>query len=279
MGNRILKESIKTSDEIDQLTWFEYACFTRLILTVDDYGRYPAKPMLLRNILFPIRGDISTDAIEVALKHFVELDLIQVYTVDGKEYLQLTTWAKHQTIRNKKSKYPGPEESDARTAVTNCIQLKSIEGKCSRNPIRIQSESKSEIESSSEYESVSCEVDAEEDDEQDNAGDDETEKKLTGNDRNRQEVLDAWQNAGFPTNTVTLNKVIDLFGKNGKDAMLDAIDKTVEANARSPLRYMIAVLEPSYRPMRFRNSVPAANFTQREYLDDTDDMDRLMAES
>lgn len=126
---------------------------------------------------------------------------------------------------------------------------------------------------------MSCEVDAEEDDEQDNAGDDETEKKLTGNDRNRQEVLDAWQNAGFPTNTVTLNKVIDLFGKNGKDAMLDAIDKTVEANARSPLRYMIAVLEPSYRPMRFRKSVPAANFTQREYLNDTDDMDRLMAES
>lgn len=120
-------------------------------------------------------------------------------------------------------------------------------------------------------------MDAEEYGEKDTRDDDEADVKMIGIDRERQEVLDAWQHAGFPTNTVTLNKVLGLLGQNGKEAMLDAIDRTVEANARSPLRYIIAVLDPDHKPMKFRNQMPAANFTQREYLDDTSDMDRLMA--
>lgn len=165
MGNRILKESIKTSDEIDQLSWFEYACFSRLIVTVDDYGRYYARPMMLKNVLFPLREDISTEAIADAIQHFAELDLIRLYTVNGKEYLQLTTWARHQTIRNKKSKFPGPEDHGICTAPNNCIQLKSFECKCSRNPIRNQSETESEF--ISESKSAPRGGNAEEDDEKD----------------------------------------------------------------------------------------------------------------
>lgn len=277
MGNRILKESIKTSDEIDQLSWFEYACFSRLIVTVDDYGRYYARPMMLRNVLFPLREDIRTDAIADAIKHFAELDLIRLYTVNGKEYLQLTTWARHQTIRNKKSKFPGPEEQETCTAPNNCIQLKSFECECSRNPISIQSETESEYISGSESKSASRGVNAEEDDEKNHGNEEKEDEELTGINRDRQEVLAAWQDAGFSTNSMTLKQVVELFNKNGRNAMLNAIDRTVTANAHSPLRYMIAVLDPDHRPLRCTKQIPAANFQQRKYQDDTDDMDRMMA--
>ena len=49
MGNRILKETIVTSSEVDALSWFEEVFFYRLIVTVDDYGIYPANPVLLQN--------------------------------------------------------------------------------------------------------------------------------------------------------------------------------------------------------------------------------------
>ena len=54
MGNRILKESIRMSEQIDSLSWFEETVFYRLIVTVDDYGVYHANPVVLAHILFPL---------------------------------------------------------------------------------------------------------------------------------------------------------------------------------------------------------------------------------
>ena len=34
--------------------------------------------------------------------------LIERYTVQGQPYLQLPTWAKHQRIRNQRSRFPAP---------------------------------------------------------------------------------------------------------------------------------------------------------------------------
>ena len=59
MGNRILKESICTSNEIDALTWFEEVLFYRLIVSADDYGVYYADPILLAHTLFPRKENIT----------------------------------------------------------------------------------------------------------------------------------------------------------------------------------------------------------------------------
>ena len=58
------------------------------------------------------------------------------YTVSGKPYLQLSTWAKHQSIRNKKSKYPSADERDDEPLESHCIQLQATASKCPRNPIQ-----------------------------------------------------------------------------------------------------------------------------------------------
>ena len=48
MPNRIIKESICTSDTIDQLSPEEEIFFYRLIVNCDDYGRMDARPQILR---------------------------------------------------------------------------------------------------------------------------------------------------------------------------------------------------------------------------------------
>ena len=114
MGNRILKESICMSAEIDALTWFEEVLFYRLIVTVDDYGIYPADPVLLSHILFPRKESVSRKTLSDALASLEKNRLIRRYSVPGQgDFLILTTWTRHQRLRSSRRKYPGPEEAEA----------------------------------------------------------------------------------------------------------------------------------------------------------------------
>ena len=114
MGNRILKETIRTSNEIDALGWFEEVVFYRLIVTVDDYGIYPADPVLLSHILFPRKENISRRMLESALERLEQGGLIRRYRVEGKGvFLCLPTWNRHQRLRKTLRKYPGPDEAAA----------------------------------------------------------------------------------------------------------------------------------------------------------------------
>ena len=106
MPNRILKESVCTSPNIEQLSWFEEVCFYRLIVQCDDYGRLDARPVLLRAKLFPLREDVSSAEVETAVGRLEEMGLLERYTVEDREYLQLLTWAKHQKVRSPRAKYP-----------------------------------------------------------------------------------------------------------------------------------------------------------------------------
>ena len=111
MGNRILKESICMSAEIDALSWFEEVVFYRLIVTVDDKGIYPADPVVLAHILFPRKDHISRKMISDALDTLERNHLIQRYSVTGKgEFLFLVSWNQHQRLRNSRPKYPSPDE-------------------------------------------------------------------------------------------------------------------------------------------------------------------------
>lgn len=125
MPTRYLKESIKTSDSIDQLTWFEEVLFYRLIVSVDDFGRYDGRASVIKSMLFPLKDNVSVKTIESALVKLVSVNLISVYERNGKRYLHLPSWNTHQTSpRAAKSKYPDPNEEqieDAEHMQSNCI--------------------------------------------------------------------------------------------------------------------------------------------------------------
>lgn len=137
MPNRILKESICTSDNIDQLSAFQETVFYRLIVNCDDYGRFDGRPKIIASKLFPLK-DIRSNQIEDALRALTSAELVTLYMVDGKPFLQMNTWDRHQTIRAKKSKYPSPDEG-VKASANNCKQMQADANKCSRNPIQSES--------------------------------------------------------------------------------------------------------------------------------------------
>lgn len=110
MPNRIIKESICRSDTINSLSCFEEVLFYRLIVACDDYGRFDGRPSVIKGYCFPLK-DTSVKDIEAALAKLVGTGLVQMYEVQGKPVLQLSTWSRHQQVRAKKSKYPSPDES------------------------------------------------------------------------------------------------------------------------------------------------------------------------
>ena len=131
MPNRILKESICTSENVEQLSAFEETFFYRLIVNCDDYGRMDARAKILKARLYPLKH-INERQIENALKAVQDAGLVIIYAVDNKPYLQIKTWEKHQQVRAKKSKYPPMDDSI-------CRQMISVDNKCPRNPIQSES--------------------------------------------------------------------------------------------------------------------------------------------
>ena len=139
MPNRIIKESICTSDNLDQLSAFQETMFYRLLVNCDDYGRMDARPKILAAKLFPLK-DIRTSQIEEGLRALTSAELVIIYEVDGKPFLQMKTWERHQQIRAKKSKYPSPESGNI-VSDSTCKQMIEDDSKCPRNPIQSESES------------------------------------------------------------------------------------------------------------------------------------------
>lgn len=125
MPNRIIKESICTSENLNNLSADEEVFFYRLMVNCEDYGRADARPQILRAKCFPLRTEqIKLETIKRWLYALARAKLIILYEVDGRPYLQMTTWATHQQIRAKKSKFPGPDDANAR--------LISLEIKCNQ---------------------------------------------------------------------------------------------------------------------------------------------------
>lgn len=167
MPNRVLSESVKRSEQIDQLSWFDEVVFYRALLTADDYGCLDGRPKLLKSDLFPTRDDVTRKAIEDSLAKLTSTDLLRSYEVSGKPYMLFPTWEKHQRIRRKKQKYPWPcgRENDVcpygitecrKTAATCCqsaADCRQVADKCRTSAVNCPPESESESESESIRES------------------------------------------------------------------------------------------------------------------------------
>lgn len=122
MPNRIIKESICTSDSLDTLSWFEEVLFYRLIVNCDDYGRFDGRAAVIKSRLFPLKDNLTVKAVDAALNKLVSAELVVLYAFEDKPYLYLPTWDKHQQIRAKRSKYPAPEDGVISNDI-NCNHL------------------------------------------------------------------------------------------------------------------------------------------------------------
>jgi hypothetical protein len=107
MPNRILRDCCD-SEPVNKLTCQSERFFYRLIMKVDDYGRQSASPKLLRPMMFPLLLEQVREAdLQRWLAECEKAGLIRLYTVNGKEYLEIVNF--RQRLRVKRaSKCPDP---------------------------------------------------------------------------------------------------------------------------------------------------------------------------
>jgi len=112
MPNRIIKESLCSSEKIALLTDFEFRLWIGLITQADDTGRGDARPAIIKGHVFPLRDRITVKDISGALHGLAAKGCISLYEIDGRSYFWFPSWAKHQRIRDAKSKFPAPPSEE-----------------------------------------------------------------------------------------------------------------------------------------------------------------------
>lgn len=135
MPNRIIKESICTSEDINALSPQAENLFYRLIVKADDFGCYHGNVKIIKSTCYPLKSDEIKDKQMIEwINELIKAGLIFTYVADdSKAYIKLAKWEKHQQKRANKPKFPLPKSDDI-----NCNQLQTNvpENRESRNENR-----------------------------------------------------------------------------------------------------------------------------------------------
>lgn len=110
---RFIWPDLWDDSDFGALTPAERLLFIALFSNADDHGRIPADAPNLRAIAFRF-DEVSLDQVRDMRDHIVaRMGHVQLYSVRGREYIQLTSWAKRQHPKYPTdSRIPGPEEAD-----------------------------------------------------------------------------------------------------------------------------------------------------------------------
>lgn len=241
MPNRIIKESICTSEKINGLSDFHFRLWACLITYVDDFGRGDARSAIIKGRCFPLRERVTVKDIDAGLHVLADTGCIILYTVDGESYLCFPNWDKHQTIRNQKSKYPAPpKDVDSLKAIeSNCKQLEAnvpvIQSNPNPNP------------NPNPYPNPMM--------------DDATAAEIQ-HDHDR--VLTAAEDAGFKMSNTVRARLIALFADNGLEKMLSGFNECATHGAPT-LAYLEAVLKGTGKKKPQMKVLPAQQYGQRDY--------------
>jgi hypothetical protein len=108
MPTRYLKPGIRDSETIDDLPPMAEILYYRLLVTVDDYGRYDGRPQMVKSACFPIKDEITAKKAEALLVDLAKAGLVLLYEVAGKPYIQMLKW--DNKPRAVVSNYPAPTD-------------------------------------------------------------------------------------------------------------------------------------------------------------------------
>lgn len=121
MPNRVIREGFLDSEKINKLSDKEQLFFIRLILIVDDYGRFDARLELLKSKCYPVT-EIGLTDVSNMLSKLKNDKLIILYSVKGKRYLEILIY--NQRLRQKKEKFPGPDLADDSNVLTDASKVR-----------------------------------------------------------------------------------------------------------------------------------------------------------
>jgi len=131
MPCRYIRDGFLTSEKVDLLSAESERFFFRLLLVIDDYGRYLANKRILKSTCYPLKESIGPEEVGKWLAECVAAGLVTLYAVDGKKYVHVPNFT--QNPRAKKSKYPEPQPQNCmqmHTDVNRCIQMNTDVNMC-----------------------------------------------------------------------------------------------------------------------------------------------------
>lgn len=108
---RSIDTHIRLDEDFADLTYRQRDLWHGLIATADDQGRLPGHPGAVRSMVWPM-DNISLDDVLNDLRVLAsdKHGYIYLYDVDGKSYIQIVNWWKHQRMQwAGTSDFPSPD--------------------------------------------------------------------------------------------------------------------------------------------------------------------------
>jgi hypothetical protein len=116
MPARYIREAFLDSDTVARAGEAAEVMFFRLMLVVDDFGRFDGRVAMICRKCWPLGkdSDPQPEEVERRLERLDECGLIQRYEIDGKPYISIPKFK--QRTRSPKSKFPEPPSSSRQPA-------------------------------------------------------------------------------------------------------------------------------------------------------------------
>jgi len=108
---RLLNKVVLTSQKINKISEGAENFYYRILLLVDDYGRYYADLDILKSHAYPKRKK-NADIIRKRLNELINIKLLRKYKDGKEEYLELNQFEKYQRFRkdiNRSQLFPIPK--------------------------------------------------------------------------------------------------------------------------------------------------------------------------
>lgn len=110
---RSIKPEIWEDEALAEVSTSARLLFIGLITQADDEGRLPGRTRWIASKIFPYDDDISPQDIEGWVDELHSVGLISYYEVEGRPYIWLCSFGKHQSIDKrwrKESQFPPPPQ-------------------------------------------------------------------------------------------------------------------------------------------------------------------------
>ena len=109
---RSIKPEFWTSEQVMECSPNARLMFIGMWNFADDLGRLPCSPKSIKAQIFP-SDEISLDTIRGMINELSANGLLMIYSVEDKDYLQITGWQHQRIDKPQAPKYPAPFFDDS----------------------------------------------------------------------------------------------------------------------------------------------------------------------